>query len=211
MSHPWATVGKGHGGQYDYFDEDAEVLTEPGSDLPHWRQAGAIYFVTFRSADSIPIDRLNEWREERERWLAAHPVPRSKETTREYHRRFTKRWHGWLDEAHGACVLKDAGLRQIVERTLRHCDGADGGYALDEFVIMPNHVHVLVSPFRGQSLNEILRTWKSVSAHAINKAMGASGPLWQKESWDHIVRSPLYLDKYRRYIQENPKDLPRQA
>ena len=208
MAHPWATIGRGLGGVYEYFDEEAEVLTEPGNDLPHWRQAGMIYYVTFRTADSIPLERLKQWKVERDAWLSRHPAPRSRDQVREYHRLFTQRWHEWLDEAHGECVLKEPALRNHVESTLRHLDGDAKGYSLDEFVIMPNHVHVLVSPARGQSLNKILRAWKSVSAHAINKSLRTSGDFWQEESWDHIVRSPHYLEKYRSYIRANPDKLP---
>ncbi len=64
MSHPWATVGRGKGGEYHYFDSQAEIGTEWGHNLPHWRQGGVVYFVTFRTADSIPADRLNQWKQD---------------------------------------------------------------------------------------------------------------------------------------------------
>ncbi len=91
---------------------------------------------------------------------------------------------------------------------MRKLDGDSSGYALDEFVIMPNHVHALVSPAPLQSLSKILRAWKSVSAHRINDAHNKRGPFWQEESWDHIVRSPVHLEKYGKYIRENPDALP---
>jgi REP element-mobilizing transposase RayT len=77
-------------------------------------------------------------------------------------------------------------------------------YALDAFVIMPNHVHALVCPQGDAELNAITKTWKTVSAHRVNRLLGRSGTLWQHESWDHIVRSPEHLDGYRRYIEANP-------
>ncbi|MEI6536003.1 MAG: transposase [Verrucomicrobiaceae bacterium] len=155
----------------------------------------------------MPADRVTLWKSERAEWLAKHPAPRSPAMKAEYQRIFTQRWHKWLDESHGACVLKEPALRTTVENILRHLDGESTGYALDEFVIMPNHVHALVSPATGQSQSKILRDWKSVSAHHINKALNRKGPLWQEESWDHIVRNPLYLEKYRKYIRENPDAL----
>ncbi len=209
MDHHWATVGCGKGGGYHYFDSEAEIGAEYGHNLPHWRQGGVIYFVTFRTVDSIPRERLNQWKSERAAWLAKHPPQRSPDATREYHRLFTERWHKWLDETHGACHLKISSLRAIVEGTIRKLDGDPNGYSLDTFVVMPNHVHVLVAPAPLQSLNKILRTWKSVSAHRINKTLNQYGPFWQEESWDHIVRSPAHLEKYRKYIRENPDALPK--
>ncbi len=209
MTHPWATLGSGKGAEYQYFDKEADIGAEWGHNLPHWRQGGVIYFVTFRTADSMPADRIALWMSEREVWLANHPALRSSTMTKEYHRIFAQRWHEWLDESLGACELKEPNLRQIVEATLRRLDGNTDGYALVEYVIMPNHVHALVSPAPGQSLSKILRAWKSVSAHRINDAQDNRGSFWQEESWDHIVRSPIHLEKYRKYIRENPDALPK--
>lgn len=209
MTHPWATAGCGRAGEYQYFDKEAEIGAEWGHNLPHWRQGGVIYFVTFRTADSMPANRVAQWKSERAQWLTKHPPPRSPAVTREYHRLFTQRWHEWLDESHEACVLEDPNLRAITEATMRKLDGDGLGYALDEFVIIPNHVHVLIAPAPRQSLSKILRTWKSVSAHRINHAQDQRGPFWQEESWDHIVRSPMHLEKYRKYIRKNPDALPK--
>ena len=54
---------------------------------------------------------------------------------------------------------------------------------------MPNHVHVVVTPMKGFALGEILHSWKSFSAHKINELLGREGQLWQRESYDHIVRN----------------------
>lgn len=123
MTHPWATLGCGKGGEYQYFDKEAEIGAEWGHNLPHWRQGGVIYFVTFRTADSMPSERMAQWKSEREVWLANHPSPRSAAMKAEYHRIFTQRWHKWLDEAHGACVLRDLANRILVESTLLKLDG----------------------------------------------------------------------------------------
>lgn len=199
----------GKGGNYNWFDPTTAIGHEWGRNLPRWRQDGAIYFVTFRTADSIPAPVLAEWQRERAAWLAAHPEPHDSATTREYHWLFTERMHRFLDNGHGACPFRSAELRQCVADVLTHLDGADdGGYALDSFVIMPNHVHVLVAPRGGAHLSEICKTWKSVAAHRVNKRLGRRGALWQEESWDHIVRSTDHLERYRRYIAENPNRLP---
>jgi REP element-mobilizing transposase RayT len=209
MSHPWATVGHGKGGSYEFFHAEAEIGAEWGHNLPHWRQGGVIYFITFRLADSLPTARVKQLKSERERWLKHHPEPRIPAQLREYHRLFTGRRERWLVEGRGACELKNVAARGELETTFRHLDGKSDGYALDAFVIMPNHVHVLVAPQPTQSLSEIVRTWKSISARRINTLLGRQGKLWQEESWDHIVRSERHLNRYRQYICANPKPLPR--
>ncbi|MFP4204377.1 MAG: transposase [Opitutales bacterium] len=70
---------------------------------------------------------------------------------------------------------------------------------------MPNHIHILIKPFAGQRLVDILHSWKSFTANAINKRMGRTGQLWQHESYDHIVRNESAMNAIRSYIRENPK------
>src|SRR5262249_4388399 len=77
-------------------------------------------------------------------------------------------------------------------------------YALGAFVIMPTHVHVLVTPAPEHSLSSILQSWKAHSAKAVHAVMGRSGALWMDESFDHVVRSKEQLEHYERYIRENP-------
>ena len=209
QGHPWATVGTGRGGTYSWFDPALGVGCDWGRHLPHWRQHGALYFVTFRTNDSIPAEVLAAWQAERVDWLAEHPEPHDEATSRDYHRRFTERMHRFLDEGTGGCPFREPAARQVVADVLLTLDGEAKGYALDAFVVMPNHAHVLVAPAADSSLAQISRTWKSVSAHRVNKLLGRNGVLWQHESWDHIVRRPQHLEKYRRYIRENPLRLPR--
>ena len=75
-------------------------------------------------------------------------------------------------------------------------------YRLKDFVVMPNHVHVLVTPPGEHTLSDAVQEWKSVSAHHLNKALGRKGEFWQKEYFDHIVRSPEQLAKFRSYIHQ---------
>ena len=188
-----------------YFDSSAPMGRLCGGSLPLWRQDGAIYFVTWRTADSMPRERVDQWMKETDTWLKAHPEPWSLRDEEEYCRLFPDRWEAWLDEGHGECLLARPEIRQIVEDVVRH----DGGtkYRLEDFIVMPNHVHVLVSPIGRHTLSEITQGWKSTAAHRINKSLGRSGTFWQKESFDHIVRSAEQAQKFREYIQENPRGL----
>ena len=188
-----------------YFDSNAPVGRLRGGNLPHWRQDGAMYFITWRTADSMPRERTDQWMKERDAWLKAHPEPWSLRDEEEYYHLFPDRWETWLDQGHGECLLGRPEIRQIVEEVLRHDDGTK--YRLKDFVVMPNHIHVLVSPLETHMLSEITQAWKSTAAHRINKLLGRSGTFWQKESFDHIVRSAEQAQKFREYIQENPRGL----
>ena len=188
------------------FDPSLPVGNLRGTNLPHWRQEGVTYFVTWRTADSIPEARTRQWLEERSDWLRDHPEPWDHATEQEYYRRFPDRWEKWLDESHGECLLAQPELRQIVEEVLRHNDGKK--YRLHEFIVMPNHVHVLVTPLGEHTLSEITQEWKSVSAHRTNRVIKRKGEFWQKESFDHIVRNAEAAEKFAAYVRRNPVSLP---
>ncbi len=187
--------------QVGYFHKEDPVANMSGN-LPHWRQEGVTYFVTFRTADSLPQEKLKLWQSEKETWLAAHPEPHDEETRREFYELFPERLQRWLDNGYGECPLADGRYRTIVEDALRHFDGKR--YHLNEYVVMPNHVHVLVSPLGEYGLSDILHSWKSFTANQINKLTGREGAFWQKESFDHIVRSPAQVERIREYIRKHP-------
>ena len=120
--------------------------------LPHWEQPGCTYFLTWRMADSVPESVLRPWLKERSLFLAAHPKPWDTATQKTYNTRFTRRMEEWLDAGHGSCVLKTPEARDIVERCLRFHEGQR--YDLNAWVIMPNHVHVLVKPLSAGPVHE---------------------------------------------------------
>jgi valyl-tRNA synthetase len=184
------------------FDEFAEVdITR--RNLPHWQQVGKTYFVTFRLADSIPASKLSALESERESWLRHNPEPWNDTQRRKYYERFSAKLDEWLDAGSGSCVLRDERAAEIVADALFHFDGER--YDLGAWVVMPNHVHVVVAPREGYRLSEILHSWKSFTAHEINKLLNRSAPLWQHESYDHIIRNEQALFKIEEYIDRNPE------
>lgn len=123
-----------------------------------------------------------------------------------------------------AQVILTPGARDLV---LRHClreggiwDGdnfAGGGaratfqprFRLYAMVVMPDHVHILFSPLRARGgwpfpLVDILQCMKGATAHHINKLLRTSGPVWQEESFDHVLRSDESLKEKCEYIRQNP-------
>jgi REP element-mobilizing transposase RayT len=76
-------------------------------------------------------------------------------------------------------------------------------------VIMPDHVHLLFTAMRDTegwtfALPEILRAIKGSSARSINKPTGRTGPVWQDESFDHVLRGDESLQETIEYIRQNP-------
>ncbi len=202
-------------------------LRQTRTNLPHWRQDAVLYFITFRLADSLPKERLDAWTRDRNAWLASHPKPHSPAETREFHATFSARLEEWLDQAAGSCVLAIPECHAIVRRAIIHFDGKR--LHLGDFVVAANHVHVLANPLPGHDLSAILHSWKSFTAKQIVKVQAAarrlepwwnnraskwteSGrlpdsmrPVWQKESFDHIVRSPEDLQRFETYIRSHPE------
>lgn len=186
---------------FTYFDPRADIDISRRN-LPHWRQEGCTYFVTFRLHDSLPREKLTALRKERDEWLRDNPEPWSPAQKREYHELFSGKIQQWLDAGHGSCLLREPDAAQIVASSLKHFDAQR--YDLVAWVVMPNHVHVLLTPRPGFDLGKILHSWKSFSAHEINKMTGRAGDLWQHETYDHIVRDPESLWHFAKYIVDNP-------
>lgn len=195
--------------------------------LPHLRLEGATYFVTFRLADSIPEVVARRWHEEREHWLEAHGIdPASAdgdpalwhsaflsipvETRRTFEREQQRRFLVELDRCHGCCLLEKA--HGIVAAALEFFHGSR--VWTGDYVVMPNHVHVLVQPFPGVKLEEWLYSIKRFTSAEMGRdvslnthAMMRSGHLWQTESFDRIVRDAGEMERTRRYIANNPAKL----
>ena len=178
------------------------VTVETANRLPHWQQEGAVYFLTFRLADAIPKYLLDQWSAEREAWLAHHTLPWTAEVEAEYHRRFSGAMERWLDAGHGSCALRDAQCRAHVEEALRHFDGER--YFQIAWVIMPNHVHVLFVLNGSFALEDIVHSWKRHSALEIDRLLGRTGALWQKDYFDRLVRDGDHFANCVCYIRRNP-------
>ena len=177
------------------------IVVATHANLPHWNKAITASFVTFRLADSLPQEKLLRLQESRAAWLAAHPQPWDEATVKEYFGNFSEPVQGWLDAGYGSCVLKDDACRQIVEDALWHFAGER--YHLYAYVVMPNHVHVLFQSVGGRTLSEVVTSWKRFTARKINDRLAKEGTLWQKESFDTLVRSERHFKTIIGYIKRN--------
>jgi REP element-mobilizing transposase RayT len=170
-------------------------------------------FITWRTDDSIPNSVLRHWHAEREEWLRQHGIepgtadwkgqllelPRTLRA--EFVRTFSERWHRHLDAGHGACVLRRAALAQIVADSLLKFDGER--YELTDFVVMPNHVHLLAAFADEEGMLAQCESWKHFTARQINRTIGQRGTFWQQDGFDHLVRSLEHFEAFRRYIAAN--------
>jgi|GEM_PF-19907 len=105
--------------------------------------------------------------------------------------------------------------KDIVLRSVLYAH-SHGQYELYATCVMPDHVHLLFEPqVKGTdseggsvfwSLPEILQAIKSSTAHRINKASGTGGTVWEKESFDRVIRSESDLQEKFEYICRNPWD-----
>jgi len=170
--------------------------------LPHWQQDSAWVFITWRLADSVPVGLLEKWKDDREQWINHRPKPWDDDTEQEFHSHFSAQLEDWMDQGMGECVLRDLRCSSLVARSILHFDSER--YLIDSFVIMPNHVHVLIRLMSGFPLEKIIHSWKRYSSRQINEALGRSGGLWHKRYWDTLVRSEEHFWKIRRYISRNP-------
>jgi REP element-mobilizing transposase RayT len=185
-----------------FYDPD-KVSKTTRNRLPHWEQAGATYFLTFRLADAVPAELLAAYVREKRDWVIAHPGPPwSGEDEKEYHRRFSHRFERWLDRGDGSCLLKARENAAIVADALQHFEGERS--MLHSWVIMPNHVHVLFSLSNDQALGSLMHSWKGFSAREINRRSGAAGSIWQKSYFDRIIRDWDHFANCARYIRNNP-------
>jgi REP element-mobilizing transposase RayT len=80
---------------------------------------------------------------------------------------------------------------------------------LHAVVVMPTHAHLLFTPLRNAegwtvSLPEVMRLIKGRSAHFLNRLLDRHGPVWQQESFDHVLRSNESLSEKVNYIGQNP-------
>ena len=152
--------------------------------LPHCDTPGLLQSITFRLADALPADALQRMLQETTETDIGHNIDML------------------LDAGHGACWLKQAQIADIVENALLHWDGQR--YHLLAWCIMPNHVHLLIETREGWPLPQLLQSWKSYTAKAINHHLGRIGTVWMADYFDRYIRDDMHLAAVVEYIHDNP-------
>ncbi len=135
-------------------------------------------------------------------WSTLLPLLESKER-HEFDFHFNRCRESSLDECHGACVLKRPALARIVADALMHFDG--DRYRMGDFIIMPNHVHLLAAFASPELMEKQFDSWLHFTADRINPLIGSHDHFWQQKPFDHLVRSLEQYDYLRNYIAMNPE------
>jgi putative transposase len=163
------------------------TMTYYARNLPHWHPPGRAIFLTWRLHDSLPRAFL-----ERLVWLKNKPGQQFLEADKK------------LDAARsGPMWLARPEIAECVVKALHRGEEELCQYGLNAFVVMANHVHILIEP--RLPLARITNGIKGVSARQANRILGRAGlPFWQDESFDHWVRSPGGWERAVRYIEQNP-------
>jgi putative transposase len=152
--------------------------------LPHFAVIGQPLFVTFRLRDSLPTSR---------------PFPAPTLTSGKAFLVMDR----LLDEARrGPTFLRKHPIAELVVASL-HYGAKIEHYDLHSWVIMPNHVHLLLTPL--VSVSKLLGSLKAATARRANVLLQRTGqPFWQDESYDHLVRNGDEFQRIQRYIENNP-------
>ena len=105
--------------------------------------------------------------------------------------------------AFGPVWLQESSIANVVTGALLHGESQRQFYLLQAWVIMPNHVHIVLQP--NVSLPVITRWLKGSTARRANQILGRTGEaFWQDESFDHQVRNEAELNWIVRYVEQNP-------
>lgn len=148
-------------------------------------------FITVRLYDSLPTEVLKRIGQEIELRKPEH-ISREKFILIEK----------YLDSGLGRCFLRQRRVAEIVRDSLLKLDGER--YRLIAWVIMANHIHLLLRPHPGFPLDKILHSFKSYTSLQSNRALGRSGPFWMREAFDRYIRDEQHFHRTVRYIENNP-------
>jgi len=168
-------------------------------------------FITYRLKFTLPSKIMEEFARRRQEWLKewenALPEDKQAAKVREAGLRFA-----WFDELLDKSFevpgfLQSQEITDIIATAFQHFNGLR--YRLIAYCVMPNHVHALILPLQDAEGNSfsparIIYGWKRYTANRINRSLGRTGSLWQKESYDHVVRDEKEMINVTEYIIQNP-------
>jgi REP-associated tyrosine transposase len=163
--------------------------------LPHCDQAGTIQVITYRLADSLSQEYVNKMRLEL----------RIKNNKQQENERRIK-IESILDRSYGSCVLQNSACAKIITESWKYFDGSR--YDLISYVVMPNHIHVLIKIYDGFELGKTVRSWKSFSSRKIHEylhdtELSSQEKLWQRGYWDRYIRDEKHFNQAIEYIKKN--------
>lgn len=176
--------------------------------LPHYQPKNGLLFVTFRLNFTVPekyISAYNDFRVSLDAQLENREPTELERIVR--HKKLFDFVDNYYPEIHGEIDLTQppeiAVLLSDILFSLQ-----DKFFALYAFTIMPNHVHILLKPLSIDekliSLAKIMHKIKGSSAREINLVLQRQGTLWQREYYDHWVRTDQEMWNVVEYVRQNP-------
>jgi REP element-mobilizing transposase RayT len=159
--------------------------------LPHFDGIVLPQFISLHLADAVPKKVIEGWKRE----LSARNSTQDKIL-------LLRRIEKYADQGYGEAFFKDDRLAEMVQETLLKDDGKK--YHLSAWVVMPNHVHVLLTRFENCTLSDIMQSFKSITSHRANKTLSRRGQFWMLEYFDRYIRNARHFNKTVEYIENNP-------
>lgn len=134
--------------------------------LAHFDGGEIWQFITLHLADSVPKKVLDKWK-----------LELKDETDRVRKRVLHRRVDRYVDQGYGSCYLRYPEVAGQIVESLLHRDGTE--FQLRSWVVMPNHLHMLIKPNDELELEGIMRRFKSYTANKCNRLVGRLGQFWQ--------------------------------
>jgi REP element-mobilizing transposase RayT len=159
--------------------------------LPHFDGRAIPQFITLRLFDSVPASVL-------ERWVRELEPANSKRNKITLQRRIEK----YLDQGYGEAFMKIPSVAEMVQNKLLCNDGQR--YRLSSWVLMPNHIHYLLTRFENIDLAQLMQSFKSLTSHKANNLLRRKGQFWMPDYFDRYIRNAEHFATTVRYIENNP-------
>jgi REP element-mobilizing transposase RayT len=168
--------------------------------LPHWQVEAGVYFITIRAAGSLPKAVTARIAELHRSMSAVEPAS---EDYVQLQRQYFLTLEKYLDAGYGFCPFENPACCHTVKDALMELETV--GWSVKHFVIMPNHVHLLVATDQSaEAMSGVWRSWKGRTARWCNLALERRGAFWQRDWFDRWMRDAASIQKTIDYIRNNP-------
>jgi len=168
--------------------------------IPHYDIKGAYQSITYRLADSLPANVLK---------TIIEAVDKQSLQTKQVEDLRRQKIEKYLDAGQGSCILQRPHIARIVIDNWQFFNKQR--YDLIAYVVMPNHVHVLIKTYQQWTLQKVMHSWKSYTAKEIKRLMFKMGEppippehIWQASYWDRFIRNDQHFFNTIDYIHNNP-------
>lgn len=164
--------------------------------LPHFDFEGLYQNITYRLNDSLPKETLEKILLNFENDSGRRKAIEEK-----------------LDAGYGSCVLRLPLIAKMIIENWQQFNQKK--YDLIAYVVMPNHVHVVIKVFSNNSISNIVHSWKSYTSKRIKEILSKDSKNtedlefidkigWQEDYWDRYIRDEIHYFNAVEYIHNNP-------